>query len=137
MRTNAQKRYDERSPVISVRLTPFLKAELGNYMKEGETYPNVIRRILYEIKNIETSKKEARREGCNDCYWKAIEKADQHLSITYPCARCREPIAIHQNDPIHQTIVRFLLANGYGHSTCPNRQFYIPPPQQQYYRPYW
>jgi len=136
MRSNAQKRYDERCRVISVRLTPFLKGELRNYMKEGESYPDVIRRIIYDIKTIENSKKEAYREGCRDCYWKGIMKAEQNLSITYPCARCGEPIVIHQNDGIHQTIARFLMAHGYGHRVCPSRQFYTPP-QQQYYMPYW
>jgi len=136
MRSNAQKRYDERCPVISVRLTPSLRADLRNYMKEGESYSNVIRRIINDINSFETIRNEGYREGCNECYWKGIMTAEQNLSITYPCARCGEPIVIHQNDGIHQAIVRFLMAHGYGHRICPSRQFYTPP-QQQYYRPYW
>jgi len=122
----AQERYNKRCPVISIRLTPYLRGVLDKHRWEGESYPNFITRIIRDRENIEKQKQKEYQSGHRDGYWKAITKAEECFSITFPCSLCGGPVTITRNDGAHQAIIGFARANGWRHIVCPNRQYQQP-----------
>lgn len=104
-------RYQERNPMISVRLTKPLR-ELLDLARGDKGYSKFIQALL--------SKKllELDQVILKNSYNKGYAKARLHYEITYPCATCGQPVTISPGGEDHEDVKKYLKDEGWVHGEC-------------------
>ena len=94
----SQIRYEKNHPLISIRLSEWLKATLDS-VKGDMSYPEIIRMNIVESARM-------------------CKIAENRYRITIPCAVCGKPMVVEPNGPFHQEILSRMKPNGWLHTTC-------------------
>jgi len=94
----AKKRYDEKYPVVSVRITKELKELLDKY-RGSKSYAEVIKEGLENMGKL------------YEYYNQGYEKARQEYEIWAYCNVCNRAYPITPNSELHQIILDYLSKN--------------------------
>ena len=123
--TPSQKRYNQKVPATTFRMSPVIKQKLLELYKasKAETWGIFFEELVghFEIKLISIT--EARKVGYELGYRDAMSRH----AVSFPCPDCGQTIFI--NTPELKTGVRKLIANaGWIHSECPEPDLPRPTP---------
>ncbi len=108
-------RYLQRNPVVSFHLPADLRDRLRAMAAEdGVTIAAYVKRFLSDLAARDDEKEKARREG----YRAGYEEARRRYEIRYRCSVCGGSMTIPPGSPCHNSIVRHLHKDGWGHHAC-------------------
>jgi len=103
----SRKRYEERNPMISVRLTKSLRQVLDDFRKEAAlSYPDIIKAGLKAA----AGEWEASKEAWDD--------AEHKYMIAIPCSVCGKPMIMKPGSDMHKAAIDLLRAKKWCHSEC-------------------
>lgn len=104
-------RYQERNPMISVRLTKPLRDILD--IARGEmSYSKFIQVLLLKKTD------DFNRVIIKNAYNKGYANARLQYEIIYPCASCGKPATIVPGGEVHEDIKKYLKDEGWVHGEC-------------------
>jgi len=107
--------YNQRCPVVSLRLTPERKFVLDTYRYPGESYGDAYVRAVDEMDRIDSVAYKARAEG----YARGWAQARKYI-VRFPCWKCGGLVPLDPYDTYWMDrIARFLIQNRWGHEWCP------------------
>jgi len=106
-------KYEEKNPMISMRLTSDLKKMLDS-LKGDRSYPNLIKDLIKTTGDERTTKMitDARLEGIVE----GGKRARKKYEIKYKCAVCGKDMTMYPGDKDHQAAVKAL--KGWSHEEC-------------------
>ncbi len=91
----AKKRYDEKHPVVSVRLPRELKEFLDNH-KENKSYAEMVKEGLENAAKLQEQ------------FEKGYEKGRRDFEIWVYCSECGRRGTVIPNSEVHEMIIEFL-----------------------------
>lgn len=123
--SEAKRRYDEKNPVISSRLTKKLKNLFDDFKEEGESNPDAMIRIIEMIKKIRKLEKKWFEKGKDKGYQEGFEKGNSEgkkaNQIWYYCIDCGKRICIEPDSKAHDAVIEYMKDRGWGHYRCSDK----------------
>jgi hypothetical protein len=119
----SKARYLQRNPIVSFHLPTDKREKLREMAsEEGVTIATYVRRFLSDLTVRDDDMKKAREEGFSEGYDTGFETVRRRYEIRCPCSACEELITIEPGSPSHDSVIRALRRNLWGHAECMMRR---------------
>ena len=115
----SQKRYLDKNPVVSFRLTKEEKEKLdaiadGEDMTPGQYVRNFLKGIIDE--------REKEHELYDRAFHDGLDEGEKVWQIWYYCNVCGEQIDIEPQSESHKKIIRLMKESRWGHKSCHDKK---------------